>query len=228
MAKDLAIVLNNGGINAAVTTALAAQRYRPVMLHAVTGPATADPDGQQPSRARAAFDQQVGHFKPYREHVFSINYMAQLAPGGGGAKSPVPLNDPRQQAPLGPQMLELLPLMSAATQLASHYQAAAIYIGLRVGTQADELAQTTEFVQVWTELVQLPCGLPELEFVAPLVELEPWQVVDLAFQVNAPLDKTWSCATDDTEPCWACRGCRARESAFQQAGKPDPLRVARK
>jgi 7-cyano-7-deazaguanine synthase len=77
-------------------------------------------------------------------------------------------------------------------------------------------------------MMQLPCGLGELEFQAPLLELEPWQVVDLGFQVAAPLEKTWSCSEDGGEPCWACRGCRARESAFQQSAKPDPLRSVRK
>jgi len=37
MAKDLAIILNNGSINSAVTTALAAQKYRVVLLYAEVG-----------------------------------------------------------------------------------------------------------------------------------------------------------------------------------------------
>ena len=77
-------------------------------------------------------------------------------------------------------------------------------------------------------LRNLPCDQPDLEVHAPLLELEPWQVVDLGFQVSAPFEKTWSCGEDAGEPCWACRGCRAREAAFQQAGKPDPLRGGRK
>jgi 7-cyano-7-deazaguanine synthase len=122
-------------------------------------------------------------------------------------------------------MLELLPVVAAAARFASHYHASTIYLGLRVGEGVDELAQATEYVQVWTELLQLPCGLPELELVAPLLELEPWQVIDLGFQVGAPLERSWSCTNDAGEPCWACQGCRTREAAFQQAGKPDPTRA---
>ena len=83
-------------------------------------------------------------------------------------------------------------------------------------------------MQIWNELLQVPCGLTELEFVTPLLELEPWQVVDVGFQVSAPLDKTWSCMEEGSEPCWACPGCRSREKAFQQAGKVDPMRTVRK
>ena len=226
MAKDLAIVLNSGSVSSAVATALTAQRYRPVMLHAVARAPAADSDEEQPSRARVAFEQQVGHFKPYREHVLPMTYLEQLA-SAAGPKQGVALPDARNTS-VTPQMVELLPLMSAAIQFAAHYQAAAVYLGLRVGNQPDTLGQASEFIQIWTELAQLPCGLADLEIVAPLLELELWQVVDLAFQVNAPMDKTWSCATDAGEPCWACRGCRAREAAFQQAGKPDPLRVVKK
>ena len=59
-------------------------------------------------------------------------------------------------------------------------------------------------------------------------ELDPWQVIDVGFQVSAPFERSWSCTEDAGEACWACRGCRAREAAFVQAGKPDPLRVVRK
>jgi len=33
MAKDLAIVLNSGGVNSAVATAITSQKYRMILLH---------------------------------------------------------------------------------------------------------------------------------------------------------------------------------------------------
>lgn len=218
MAKDLAIVLNNGSVNSAVTTALAAQKFRPVMLYGEFAP-------QAGSRARAAYDQQVAHFKPYREHSLPMPYLASL--GLASQQSPG-VADPRQGAAIGRQVLDLLPLVAAAVRYGVHYQAVAVFLGLRVGPHADELAQATEYVQIWNELVQLPCGQGELEIVTPLMELEAWQVVDVGFQTGAPLDRTWSCVEEMSDPCWACRGCRGRESAFQQAAKADPLRVVRK
>ena len=226
MAKDLAIILNNGGLNSAVAAALAVQKYRPVMLFAETA------RGPGPG-ARAAYDQQVAHFKPFREHTLAMPFASTLDPGrgapaggamasGASTAAAAAAPDPRHPAPLGPQMVELLPLVAAAAQVAAHYQAAAVYVGLRVGPRGDGLAQASEYVQVWNELLQMPCDQPELELQAPLLELEPWQVVDLGFQVAAPFERTWSCAGDGPEPCGACRACRAREAAFQQAAKPDP------
>lgn len=218
MAKDLAIVLNNGSINSAVATALAAQKYRPILLHA-------EPVQQPGSRIRAAYDMQVAHYKPYREHTLPMPFLTMFQNAGGGATS---LNDPRAPGLVASQMIDLLPLLAAAVRFGAHYQAAAIYLGVRIGGSSDELARATEYTQIWNEMIQMPCGLTDLEIQTPLLELEPWQVVDVGFQVGTPFERTWSCAEDSSEPCWACRGCRAREAAFVQAGKPDPLRVVRK
>lgn len=226
MAKEVAIVLNNGSLNSAVVTALAAQKHRPILLHVNKG-GSAGSDEENNSRARAAFEQQAAHFKPYREHSIDLPYLTPLKLSAN-QKLPASGPSPRQPTPLELLAMELLPIMAAAARFAAHYQAPAVYLGLRVGPGVDELAQATEYVQIWTELLQLPCGLPEFEFQVPLLELEPWQVVDLGFQVNAPLEKAWSCSEDGSEPCWACRGCRTREAAFQQAAKPDPLRTVRK
>jgi 7-cyano-7-deazaguanine synthase len=222
MAKDLAIILNHGTINSAVVSALAAQKYRAIFLHAEVA--------QQPgSRVRAAYDQQVGHFKPFREHTLPMPWLSAVQPNSraGAAATQAPA-DPRLHAPVGPQMVELLPLVAAGARFAAHYQAAAIYVGLRVGGHADALSQATEYLQIWNELLQMPCAQPELELHAPLLELEPWQVVDLGFQVNVPFERTWSCTEEGPEACWACRGCRGREAAFTQAGKPDPLRAVKR
>lgn len=219
MAKDLAVVLSSGSINSIVTAAMATQRYRLIMLHAEVG--------QGGSRARAAYDQQVAHFKPYREHSLPMPFLATVQDPKNQTEAMA--SDPRSQVTnLGPRMLDLLPLVATGVRFAAFYQAAAVYLGFRVGGSGDELAAATEYGQIWNEMIQMPCGAKEMEVITPLLELEPWQVVDVGFQVNAPLEKTWSCLEEGSEPCWACPSCRAREKAFQQAGKVDPLRTVRK
>lgn len=218
MAKDLAIVLNNGSINSAVTTALAAQKFRVVMLYAELG----DLPGP---RSRAAYEQQLAHFKPYREHTMAMPYLSVVEPSEELAAA---ASDPRHPTPIAPQMVDLLPVVATALRFAVHYQANSVYLGLRLGNDVDKLAQATEFGQIWNEMMQLPCNQPELMVEMPLLELEPWQVVDVGFQASTPFDKTWTCTEAGSEPCWACRACRTREAAFQQAAKADPLRVVRK
>ena len=218
MAKDLAIVLNNGSLNSAVATALAAQRYRLVLLHLEQA------DDAAP-RARAAYEQQVAHFKPYREHTLEMGFLTAL--GGAAEPGAAAAADPRTPATVTPVLIDLLPHVAVAARYAVHYAASAVYLGVQVGGHSDDLAQATEYVQVWQELLQMTCNQPDLDVVAPLMELEPWQVVDVGTNVSAPFERTWSCTEPGPEPCWACRGCRTREAAFQQAAKPDPLKAAR-
>lgn len=215
MAKDLAIVLSSGSLNSAVVAALAAQKYRPVMLHVDTR--------GSPGRAKLAYDQQVAHFKPYREHTVPLPLLATLL----HAHPRTPMVDPRVAPEVTPRLVGLLPLVGLAMNLAAHYSAASVYLGLRVGTVGDELARATEWNQVWNELVQMACGQPTLELQMPLLELEAWQVVDLGVQVSAPLELSWNCDEPDApEPCGRCDGCVARDAAFTRAAKPDPLRAA--
>jgi len=218
MAKDLAIVLNSGGVNSAVTTAIAAQKYRMIMLHA-------EGQGLSTPRARVAYDQQAAHFKPYREHSMPLPYLSAFAPT---QPTQGMVSDPRNTSPLATQMIDMIPMIAGAIRFATHYNAARIFCGFRVGGQGEELAKATEYCQIWNELIQLPCSHPDLEIETPLLELEPWQIIDVGFSVNTPFDRTWSCLEEGSEPCWACRGCRAREQAFQQAAKADPLRGTKK
>jgi 7-cyano-7-deazaguanine synthase in queuosine biosynthesis len=218
MAKDLAIVLSNGSVNSAVVTALAAQRFRPVMLYVESA---VDPA----SRMRASYDMQVAHFKPYREHTISMPFLTTFLPAGSGNTNS---SDPRATTPVSGHLIDLLPLVAAGLRYAVHHHANQMFVGLRIGANADDLAQAAEYIQIWNEMMQLPCARKELEISMPLLELEPWQVIDLGIQVAAPFERTWSCQEDSSDPCWACRGCRAREAAFMQAGKPDPLRMVRK
>src|SRR5688572_1042923 len=126
MAKDLALILNNGSVNSAVATALAAQKHRPILLYAEAVP-------QPGSRMRMAYDQQVQHFKPYREHTLQMPFLTALATDERRGPTAA---DPRQHGqggPRAPQMLELLPLVAAAVRFAAHYRGAAIFLGVRVG-----------------------------------------------------------------------------------------------
>lgn len=217
MAKDLAIVLNNGSLASAVTTALAAQHYRPIMLHIST-------TGDAPSPWQQAYEQQVAFFKPFREHTLAMDFLHAVWPA---QTQPALAADARAGAALQPRLLKLMTLISLGTRYAVHYHAKAVYLGLRVGSATDDLIRATEYGQIWNELIQLSCEQKEVELIMPLLELELWQMVDVGVQVNAPLDKTWSCLSDTTEPCWVCQGCRAREAAFQRAVKLDPLHVAK-
>src|SRR6478672_11387506 len=131
MPKDIAIVLNNGSLNSAVVTALAAQKYRLVMLFAETSP-------EPGKRTRSAYEQQTAHFKPYREHSLPMPYLASLSGAEqSGPTAAAAAADPRVPVSITPKLVEMVPLLGAAARFGVHYSASAIYLGLRVGGAGD-------------------------------------------------------------------------------------------
>jgi hypothetical protein len=201
MAKELAVILNDGSIDAAVTTALAAQKHRVAMVHVVA----ADPAAP---RRRAAFESQATHFAAQKQWAVPL--------AGPGV-------DPKAEITLRQELLAALPSIALTLQAAARWDAATVHLPLRTGPSTDDLARGTEYVQIFNELLQIPCGRESIEILAPVLELDPWQVVDLGFQVDCPFELTWSCQTPGLTPCTLCPGCKAREAAFLRAVKQDPL-----
>lgn len=213
MARELAIVLANGSLQSTVVAALAAQKHRPVLIYIES-----DPTGGRPGQA---FDALVQNLKPYRSHRVPMHFLsssAKMDEHEGRA-------DPRSGEAMIARLVDLMPVVACGLRYAIHYNANALYLGTRVGPEGPNLARTTEYGQLWAEMVQITCARPALEVLMPLLELEPWQVVDLGAQVNAPLAMSWSCEKRAGDPCNECAGCREREAAFQRAGRPDPAKA---
>ena len=148
MAKDLAIVLNNGSVNSAVVTALAAQKYRPVMLHAEMRQAS-------PARAQRRIRSAGRTFQAIsRAHAVRCRFFA----GIGSTARPT---------------ARLRPIRGIRRRWAADARAASADRGgdalrrpLSSRRQftwacaseppATTLPQATEYVQIWNEMIQIP------------------------------------------------------------------------
>ena len=56
----------------------------------------------------------------------------------------------------------------------------------------------------------------------PLIDKTKADIVRLAVELDAPLDLTWSCYSDQPRPCGVCDSCHLRAKGFAEAGIPDP------
>ena len=50
----------------------------------------------------------------------------------------------------------------------------------------------------------------------PLIDLNKEKIIQLAFENNVPLNKTWSCYSGNSRPCGDCDSCRIRDQAYQK------------
>jgi 7-cyano-7-deazaguanine synthase len=62
----------------------------------------------------------------------------------------------------------------------------------------------------------------KVRLAVPFQWLRKYQIVSRAFQLQAPLELTWSCYRGREKHCGTCPTCRARKAAFAQASHPDP------
>ncbi len=50
----------------------------------------------------------------------------------------------------------------------------------------------------------------------PLIDLNKEDIIQLAFDNNVPLEKTWSCYSGNLRPCGKCDSCRIRKTAYKK------------
>ncbi len=65
-----------------------------------------------------------------------------------------------------------------------------------------------------------------ISILTPLIDKKHSEILQMARDLKAPLELTWSCYNDDPPACGKCRSCQARLSAFAQLGIVDPITYA--
>lgn len=58
---------------------------------------------------------------------------------------------------------------------------------------------------------------------APVIYMSKAEIVQKAFDLNAPLEMSWSCYQGEKKACGVCDSCRLRLNGFKVAGKVDPI-----
>ena len=161
MQKESALILSDGSLESAVVCAIARQRHDAVLVEVGDGGAG----------GRGAFAKQAEYVRP--RQTLSL---AADAPGGVGSAVG---DDPAD-------LMGWTDVLAEAAALVRLHDARAVYLPLRVGLETPGFARAAEFLQLWEELLRHGLALGPVKLLAPLLELEPWQVADLSHQMSAP------------------------------------------
>jgi 7-cyano-7-deazaguanine synthase len=62
-----------------------------------------------------------------------------------------------------------------------------------------------------------------LEVVTPVIAMSKAEIVRQGLRLQAPLQLTWSCYTEDDLACGRCESCLLRLKGFREAGAVDPI-----
>lgn len=113
-------------------------------------------------------------------------------------------------------------MLSLGTAFAEPRGASALYIG---STGEDHICRDNSpaFRAAFQRLIEEGInGGGAISVFAPLESLDKTGVVRRGFELETPLEWTWSCHNNLDEACMACSNCTSRAGAFAALGLTDP------
>jgi 7-cyano-7-deazaguanine synthase len=219
MSRPLAVVCVSGGMDSAVTAAIAAADYRLAFLHANYG--------QRTEKAELrSFDALADHFGAERRLV--VDFSDLRAIGGSSltdAKVPVREGSPVEGViPTSYVPFRNAHLLSAAASWAEVLGGQAIFVGAVWEDSSGYPDCRPVFYEAFEEAIRLGTR-PETEIriVTPVIALKKSEIVRKGIELGVPFEKTWSCYQGEDRACGVCESCVLRLQGFAEAGFEDPL-----
>lgn len=217
------VVLVSGGMDSAVTAAIAAAKGTSAFLHVNYGQRTE-------SRELAAFAAIADFYKVKARLIADIGYLKAI---GGSA-----LTDKRIKVPKGQLARKGVPvtyvpfrnahLLSIAVSWAEVIGARDIYIGAVEEDSSGYPDCCAAFFKAYEKTVALGTSIrPRIRIKTPLIALRKAQIIQKGTRLGAPLHLTWSCYNSSKTACGECDSCLLRLRGFKEAGLVDPIRYRR-
>ena len=215
----LSVVLVSGGLDSAVTAALAAGEGEVAFLHVNYSQRTE-------ARELRAFSEIADFFKVEKRLVADISYLKDIGGSALFSGGPeVPEGDlSNTEIPATYVPFRNAHLLSIAVSWAEVIGASAVYIGAVEEDSSGYPDCRKEFFQSFAQTVKLGTkGTIRIEIKTPLIEMKKSEIVKEGVNIGAPLHLTWSCYKDSELACGHCDSCLLRLRGFEEAGLTDPI-----
>jgi 7-cyano-7-deazaguanine synthase len=216
---SLSIVLVSGGLDSAVTAALAAKEGQVAFLHVNYSQRTE-------ARELRAFTEVADFFKVEKRLIADISYLKDI---GGSALleggTDVPEGDlSNKEVPATYVPFRNAHLLSIAVSWAEVLGAGNIYIGAVEEDSSGYPDCRKEFFDSFEKTARLGTeGATGIEIKTPLIEMKKSEIIKEGVSLGAPLHLTWSCYKDSELACGHCDSCLLRLRGFEGAGIKDPV-----
>jgi len=217
--RPLAVVCVSGGMDSAVTAALAAREHRLAFLHANYGQRTE-------AKELACFHALADHFGAGLRLVVDFSDLRQIG-GSSLTDAAIPVREGEPVDGVVPSSyvpFRNAHLLAAAVSWGEVIGARAIFVGAVWEDSSGYPDCRPEFYRAFEEAVRLGTR-PEtsLHIVTPVISMAKAEIVRQGLALRVPFAKTWSCYQAEEAACGACESCRLRLRGFREAGAPDPI-----
>ncbi len=217
--RSLAVVCVSGGMDSAVTAALAAREHHLAFLHANYGQRTE-------AKELACFHALADHFGAGLRLVVDFRDLRQI---GGSSLTDTALPVREGEPVDGVVPSSYVPfrnahLLAAAVSWGEVIGARAIFMGAVWEDSSGYPDCRPEFYRAFEEAVRLGTR-PEtsLRIATPVISMAKAEIVRLGLALGVPFAKTWSCYQAEETACGACESCRLRLRGFREAEALDPI-----
>jgi 7-cyano-7-deazaguanine synthase len=217
--RQLAVVCVSGGMDSAVTAALAAREHRLAFLHANYGQRTE-------TKELECFHALADHFGAGLRLVVDFSDLRQIG-GSSLTDAAIPVREGEPVDGVVPSSyvpFRNAHLLAAAVSWGEVIGARAIFVGAVWEDSSGYPDCRPEFYRAFEEAARLGTR-PEtsLHIVTPVISMAKAEIVRLGLALGVPFAKTWSCYQAEEAACGACESCRLRVRGFREAGAPDPI-----
>jgi 7-cyano-7-deazaguanine synthase len=218
--KPLAVVCVSGGMDSAVTAAIAARTHRLAFLHANYGQRTE-------ARELSCFERLADRLGA--EARLAIDLSTLRAIGGSSLTDrAIPVREGEPEAgkiPTSYVPFRNAHLLAAATSWAETLGADALFIGAVWEDSSGYPDCRPEFYRAFEAAIRQGTR-PEtrIRIETPVIQMTKEQIVRRGVELGVPFELTWSCYQAEEAACGACESCVLRRRGFEAAGVVDPIR----
>jgi 7-cyano-7-deazaguanine synthase len=217
--KKKAVVLVSGGMDSALTAAIASENHELLFLHADYGQRTQ-------SRELKAFNDLANHFKANKILKVNLSHFKSI-----GASSITDKHIKVEKANLKSKKIpsSYVPfrnanLLAAAVSWAEAEGAEKIYIGAVEEDSSGYPDCRRVFFDSFEEMITNGTKPGKrIRIMTPLIKMSKKQIVLKSIALNVPIELTWSCYKSSKKACGECDSCALRLRGFQQAGVEDRI-----
>lgn len=218
----LAVVLVSGGLDSCVTAAIAAQTHALAFLHVNYGQRTEE-------RERRAFHDLADAFDASHRMDVDIHHLARIG-GSSLTRADIEVDEAdlqRKDIPTSYVPFRNANILAIAASWAEVLNAEALYVGAVEEDGSGYPDCRPEFFRAFEEVIRRGTK-PDthIRIETPIIHLSKKEIVLKGRELDAPLDRTWSCYRASDRACGTCDSCALRLRGFQQAGIADPLPYA--
>lgn len=217
--KPLAVVCVSGGMDSAVTAAIAATTHRLAFLHAGYGQRTE-------AKERECFSALADHYGAERRLVIDLTTLRAV---GGSSLTDRAMTVREGEPEPGVVPTSYVPfrnahLLAAATSWAEVIGASALFIGAVWEDSSGYPDCRPDFYRAFEAAIRAGTK-PETQITieTPVIHLTKADIVRRGGELGVPFERTWSCYQAEAAACGVCESCRLRRAGFAAAGVTDPI-----